>query len=185
MITPLNPSGITPDNPTAKDYALIRLTKKVTGHKPLPVNRKNDLEKGDGLFIIGHPMGLPVKIADDSTVRDNSPESHFVADLDSYSGNSGSPVFNAQTRLIEGILVRGDKNFVKTPEGLNASYIVAQDAGRGSDITRVSLVSSFIPEIEKKPETIYVETYEIKEVYIQSLDTIPNSLSEIFRKMPF
>ena len=184
LITSLNPSGITPDNPTAMDYALIRLNRKVTGHKPLPVNRKSDLKKGDGVFIIGHPMGLPVKIAGDSTVRDNSPESHFVADLDSYSGNSGSPVFNAQTKLIEGILVRGDKNFVETLEGLNASYTVAQDAGRGSDVTRVSLVSSFIPKIEDRTETTYVEIY-VEEFYIQTLGNTSDFVNEIFKKMPF
>ena len=41
------------------DYAIIRLDRKVTGRKPLPINRNGGLKDGSPLFAIGHPAGLP------------------------------------------------------------------------------------------------------------------------------
>ncbi len=64
------------------------------------------------VFVLGHPSGLPTKFADGANVRDNSLAPSFLANLDTYGGNSGSPVFNAQTREVEGILARGEADFV-------------------------------------------------------------------------
>ena len=36
---------------------------------------------------------------------------YFTANLDTYRGNSGSPVFNAITHKVEGVLVRGEQDF--------------------------------------------------------------------------
>ncbi len=139
----------TADNPDGvglgPDYALIKLDRKVTGHKPLPINRNGGLSKGTPLFVIGHPVGLPVKLADDSTVRDAQQDGYFIADLDTFGGNSGSPVFNARTNLIEGILVRGDTDFERSPAGCTVSYRTEQNDGRGEDVTYASLLASFIP----------------------------------------
>jgi len=130
------------------DYALVQLDRKVTGHKPLPVNRNQKLKKGTKLVVIGHPVGLPLKVAAGSSVRDASPKGYFVADLDTFGGNSGSPVFNASTKLIEGILVRGDQDFIQAPGGgciTMATYL--QSGGRGEDVTKVSELQAFIPRL--------------------------------------
>jgi V8-like Glu-specific endopeptidase len=127
------------------DYALIKLDRKVTNHKPLAINRNQELKKGQPMYVIGYPVGLPIKLANDAKVRDPQPEGYFVADLDTFGGNSGSPVFNAKTNLIEGILVRGDTDFEKTPSGCTVSYKVSQDEGRGEDVTKISVLSKYIP----------------------------------------
>jgi hypothetical protein len=62
--------------------------------------------------MIGHPVGLPTKIAGGATVRDNSPPTHFLANVDAYGRNSGSPVFDAAGLRVEGLLVRGNPDFV-------------------------------------------------------------------------
>ncbi|OQB98875.1 MAG: hypothetical protein BWX80_03903 [Candidatus Hydrogenedentes bacterium ADurb.Bin101] len=64
--------------------------------------------------VIGHPSGLPKKIAfgSETRVRKNDAQGFFYANLDSYGGNSGSPVFNAEDGFVEGILVRGNTDFV-------------------------------------------------------------------------
>ncbi len=162
--TPTNPEGVG----LGPDYALIRLDRKVSGHKALAINRSSFIQKGAPLFVIGHPVGLPVKLADDATVRDPNPEGYFVANLDTFGGNSGSPVFNAITNLIEGVLVRGDTDFERSPAGCTVSYRVGQDEGRGEDVTKISVISDYIPSLEgasRDPDTnsIQKETYSFIE----------------------
>ena len=135
------------------DYALIKLDRTVIGRTPLRINRVTDIKNETDLFVIGHPMGLPVKLAGGASVRDASPKDYFVANLDTYGGNSGSPVFNAKTKLIEGILVRGETDFVETNEGCSVSNELPQDGGRGEDVTKISALASFIPELSKKTLT--------------------------------
>lgn len=94
----------------AEDYAFVRLDREVKGASPLPIC---DVEpqKGEKIYVVGHPLGLPKKYAGDAEVTDASPYSHFVANLDAFGGNSGSPVLDAQHR-VRGILVRGRHDFV-------------------------------------------------------------------------
>lgn len=128
------------------DFALIKLDRKVTGHKPLPIHKKAKPAKGDKLFVIGHPVGLPLKVAGSAKVRDASPKYFFKADLDTFGGNSGSAVFNAGTNLIEGILVRGDTDFVMSPAGCRVASVVPQDGGRGEAVTKISVVEKYLPK---------------------------------------
>jgi hypothetical protein len=128
------------------DFALIRLDRRITNHKPLAINRDGDLKAGDNVGVIGHPSGLPVKVAfGKSVVRDVSPTGYFVASLDTYGGNSGSAVFNTKTGLIEGILVRGEQDFVYTSEGCRVSNVCTQDDCRGEDVTKIAEVAKLIP----------------------------------------
>ncbi len=130
------------------DFALIQLDRKVAGHKPLTIDRSAGLKNGDGIFIIGYPWGLPLKVAGDAVVRDFSPPATFVANVDNFNGNSGSPVFSARTGQIEGILVRGDgPDFVKTSEGCNKTTVFSQAGGLGSIVTKIGTVSSYIPKL--------------------------------------
>ncbi|KAF0126657.1 MAG: V8-like Glu-specific endopeptidase [Elusimicrobia bacterium] len=101
-----------------RDYAVVRLDRKVTGRRPLAVNGAGDLKTGSPLFVIGHPVGLPLKVADDASVMNiKEGELYFLANLDTYAGNSGSAVFNARTNKVEGILVRGDRDFRPGEDG--------------------------------------------------------------------
>ena len=81
-----------------------------------------------------------------ANVRDNSPDSFFVANLDTYGGNSGSPVFNQDDDVVEGILVRGETDFV-----FNGTCVVSNvcptTGCRGEDVTRTSEFENFIPEL--------------------------------------
>ncbi len=127
------------------DYALIRLDRKVSGRRPLGINRTGNLKEGSKVLVIGHPIGLPLKIAGSAAVRYVSPRGYFVTDLDTFGGNSGSPVFNAATGLIEGILVRGGRDFVTAPEGCTTLGVNSQTGGRGEDVTSISVLGSYIP----------------------------------------
>ena len=155
------------------DYALIQLDRKVRGHKALAVNRNITLEKGDAIFVIGHPAGLPLKITAGATVRDTAPAGYFVTDLDTFAGNSGSPVFNAKTKLVEGILVRGDKDFIQDPAGCTTMAVYSQNGGLGEDVTKISELQAFIPKlaVEKEAEAV-VNANTIKTVGIGDIDAL-------------
>lgn len=131
------------------DYTIIKLDRPVPNHEPLPINRGETVKAGDKLFVVGYPVGLPVKVAGGASVRSVSFLDYFVANLDTYGGNSGSAVFNEATGLIEGILVRGGQDFeVKSSlfgGKCRASVRVADGAGRGEDVTSISAVAKYIP----------------------------------------
>ncbi|MCX5784491.1 MAG: serine protease [Elusimicrobia bacterium] len=155
------------------DYALIKLDRKVAGHKALAVNRGAGLKKGDEIFVIGHPSGLPLKVAAGATVRDASKAAYYVTDLDTFEGNSGSPVFNAKTKAVEGILVRGDKDFKPAGTGGNTYYVNPQNGGRGEDVTKIALVRGGIPKTsgEKGAEDL-IRNNTIKEVKLGDIGAL-------------
>ncbi len=157
----------------AEDWAVIRLDRKVEGHTPLEINREQGstepLTVGTELVMIGHPAGLPEKIAGGASVR-SLKTGFFIANTDSYGGNSGSPVFNARTHKIEGILVRGETDYIaQNIEGLltqTSSTITSEDdedfepaarcyrsyrctdtGCRGEDVTFVQKAMGAIPAI--------------------------------------
>ncbi|RME20293.1 MAG: hypothetical protein D6806_16665, partial [Deltaproteobacteria bacterium] len=97
------------------DYGIIRLDRPVTGRVPAQVRLVNaPLSAGDPLTVHGCPSGLPVKIDDGGAVRDPRAGTldYFVANLDTFGGNSGSGVFLQNGRLLAGILVRGEQDYV-------------------------------------------------------------------------
>lgn len=94
------------------DYSVIKLDRKVTGRTPLRVRRQGKINDNEKVLIIGHPFGTSTKIADNAFVIDNSFEHHFFADLDAFVGNSGSPVINARTGEVEGILSAGSPDVI-------------------------------------------------------------------------
>ena len=126
------------------DYALIELDRKVLDRRILNTRKRGKVSRGDELVVIGHPSGLPTKIADGSTVR-SLKKKYFVADLDTYGGNSGSAVFNANTGVVEGILVRGEKDYVNAPgRRCKISNVVAQNRGRGEDVTYITNIAELL-----------------------------------------
>src|SRR5690606_11935720 len=82
------------------------------------------------LIMLGHPLGLPMKASDNATMtpldgnriglfsssydllrRIFTKQTYYNTNLDSFAGNSGSPVFNANTHVVEGILIGGGDDF--------------------------------------------------------------------------
>jgi V8-like Glu-specific endopeptidase len=94
-----------------EDFAIIRLDREVTGRKPLRLRSTGKIKVGQKLFVIGHPSGLPMKYADGAKVFGVF-NPYFSTNLDTFGGNSGSPVFNTATNEVEGILVRGDSDYL-------------------------------------------------------------------------
>ncbi len=130
------------------DYTVIRVDRPITaaGARPLELRRSGVIPVGTKVGVIGHPSGLPMKIAfgDATVVRDNTNEGFFLANLDTYGGNSGSPVFNAETGVVEGILVRGETDF-DIRGTCFVSNQVPNDGGSGESVSKSLTFAEFVP----------------------------------------
>lgn len=144
------------------DYALVRLDRPATGRPVLAIRRTVKIDDTQAVYVMGHPSGLPLKYAPGANVRDNSNASFFVANLDTYGGNSGSPVFNADDGAVEGILVRGDTDFVRVGN-CYVSNVCPTTGCRGEDVTRTTVFAEHVPEISE-PEDIESRVERLEEL---------------------
>ncbi|WP_372652206.1 serine protease [Halobacteriovorax sp.] len=136
---------------TNADYAVIELDRVVENARPLTFRTSGEVKAGDNITVMGHPSGLPMKVAAGATIRSASDDWYFVGNLDTFGGNSGSPVFNTDTGVIEGILVRGetDYSWSRDDDG-NSCRVVYQcedDSCRGEDVTRITKVTGLPKQV--------------------------------------
>lgn len=130
---------------SSDDYALIRLERRVSDRAPLTVRTKGRIEAGADLVVIGHPTGLPTKIADGSWVRENLNDVYFSSNLDTFGGNSGSAVFDSKTGMVEGILVRGSTDYkYDRNRGCRVPNVCDDDGCRGEDVTRITNINTLM-----------------------------------------
>ncbi len=130
------------DKTTMNDFALVQLDRKVEGRSPLKVRTSGKIANKTNIVVIGHPSGLPTKIADGATVRDNKNKYFFQGALDTFGGNSGSAVFDTKTGLVEGILVRGERDYVGDPvQNCTRPKVCKMTECRGEDVTRITNIA--------------------------------------------
>lgn len=91
------------------DWALIKLDRR--GRAPLPVDFIKPVAPGTGVDVLGHPSGAPQKYAFGAQIQKTNHPDYYEADLDAFCGNSGSPVFDAASRQVTGILVSGQNDY--------------------------------------------------------------------------
>lgn len=98
------------DFPGDKDIALLELSTPVRDRTPLKISKKR-IQEGEEIFMLGFPLGLPMKYHDNGYVTDSSTFldgiHSFTHNLDTFSVNSGSSIFSKNTNEIIGVLVRG------------------------------------------------------------------------------
>jgi V8-like Glu-specific endopeptidase len=153
------------DSVSENDYAVIELERVVEDREPLKLRSEGAPQVGDSLVVIGHPSGLPTKISDGASVRSVS-EVYLKANLDTYGGNSGSAVFNASTGIVEGILVRGETDYIWSG-GCRISNQLTNSGGDGEAVTLIKMVEGIVV-----PET---ETPEVPEESEEEDDTTVDS----------
>lgn len=124
--------------PSDNDYALIKLDRKVD-RRPLRFRKKGKVKKGTKLFVVGHPSGLPTKIALNGVVRKRR-MNYFYANVDTFGGNSGSAVFN-QNGMVEGILVRGKDDY-EAQNGCKRPNSVRESAFFSESVTYITNIHS-------------------------------------------
>lgn len=126
------------DSSTMNDFSLVKLD-RVSDRAPLAYRKTGGISKNAKLVVIGHPSGLPTKIADGAYVRAIDNDYFFQANLDTFGGNSGSPVFNTKTGLVEGILVRGETDYeIDEAKDCYRPKVCSMKDCRGEDVTRIT-----------------------------------------------
>jgi hypothetical protein len=132
-------------NDSGPDWALVRLDRPVMGHRIARVRSAGKVGDSEELHVIGHPLGLPAKVASGARVTENTAAGYFSANLAVYGGDFGSPVFNSQTHEVEGILVRGETAFVAN--GTCQVALVRPSTGcSGRECTRVTEFARQVPQ---------------------------------------
>lgn len=131
------------DLETGRDFAVVKLDRAVKNHKPVKLRESGSAEVSTPLVLIGHPRGLPTKIADDASItsiRGNI----LMTNVDAFTGNSGSGVFNAQTGFLEGVLSFGKEDYEEDEKHscfTNAIYDM-QDGGEA--VMKIDPIRDFL-----------------------------------------
>jgi MYXO-CTERM domain-containing protein len=124
--------------PRNLDYAIVRLDRPVVGRTPATVDvSPTALPAATPITVNGYGSGLPLKIDDGASVRDPRAAStdYFIANLDTFGGNSGSGVFRQDSGALVGILVRGETDYVQDPSGCTRVNRCPDTGCRGEDST--------------------------------------------------
>ena len=130
------------DQEGAADFAVIRLDRNVTSQTPLPFRRTSALALNSAIYVIGYPSGLPEKVAAGARILASNRD-FFTANLDTFGGNSGSPVFDAASDTVVGVLVRGATDYVRRG-GCWVPNVLPNSSG-SEESTRTTRIAPFVP----------------------------------------
>lgn len=133
---------------TLQDYAIIKLD-RVTDRAPLKIRSTGKISLKDKVYMVGHPLGLAQVLSKPASINFNTNPLYFKTQMDSFRGNSGSPVINAKTQLVEGILVRGEEDFISDETNQCERYnkystTKKSDHLKGEGVTRIKVILPFI-----------------------------------------
>lgn len=133
---------------TGLDFAVLRVDRALPSERIATI-RKTPVNKDEPVTVIGYPCGMPVKIATGAKVIDASASEYFLADVDTYVGNSGSPVYDASYAVV-GVLVRGEEDFQlnQRSQCFLSTICLTPEANRCKG-ERISRTKQFIPYLPK------------------------------------
>lgn len=138
------------------DYALIEIKQQITHRSPLQYRKKNQVPKGSTFFVVGHPTGLPLIITDQAKEIEGSSEFLFKINSDTFGGNSGSPVINGRTGLVEGILTDGDLDYtLNKQKKCMMPYKCLKGRCKGENAVRITNIEILAPEMEPLIDPIF------------------------------
>jgi HEAT repeat protein/V8-like Glu-specific endopeptidase len=172
------------------DWALVELDREAP-FTPLTMNMTKKIADHAGLYMLGHPYGLPVKFVGNGSVQRNHQKDFFECNLDAFGGNSGSPVFNKATSEVEGMLCSGGEDYKITDHyrgrherKIQAHQITRQESGsKGYEICQRLNILRFLVDdhllsvngINRPQNAPELIIHSLKEYY-QSRNTIPRLL---------
>jgi len=104
-------------NGAAGDYSVVRLDRPVQGRAAARLHAGAFPAVGSGIFTVGGPYGLPLKVVNDAEVRFISEAGTFFGtNLDTSGGNSGGGIFAARDGALIGVHTASwDPDLVEIP----------------------------------------------------------------------
>lgn len=126
-----------------QDYAIVRLDRAATPRfTPAPIRPwSSALPQNQPVSVIGSGSGIPFKIDSGGAVRHAraSMLDAFIANTDTFQGNSGSAVYENTGFSVAGILVGGATDYVLGPSGsCNVANTCTETGCSGETVTYVS-----------------------------------------------
>ena len=126
---------------TGLDLALVRLDRKAQ-RETLEIDFNYNYNNPNSIFTIGYPYGVPMKLADNATITQYRPKiNSFKNNLDIFSVNSGSPVFDEATKKIIGVVVRGTNG--RSDDSLCRKWSIADEMKDYADANTVNILKPF------------------------------------------
>ncbi len=132
------------------DYALIEIEPASAQFQPFDFLKTNPfIEKATipkNFFVLGHPSGLPL-IHSGRAIQIPF-ESQFIIriDSDTFAGNSGSPVIDAHSGKVFGILTNGDTDYKMNQErGCVETHHCGDGECKGEDVVPLFNISTLVP----------------------------------------
>jgi V8-like Glu-specific endopeptidase len=112
------------------DWVLLRLEHPVSHLGAVAAPQIAAPLPGRAVYTLGYPCGLPLKIAANATILDVA-DGVFRTDLDTFVGNSGSPVFDAASHALVGMVVAGQQDRGDfEPSPARRCYVASHSDGR-------------------------------------------------------
>lgn len=109
-----------------------------TNFKPLEFEKtSNEMGKDTEIVMLGYPSGLPLKLSVNASIVENNHTDYFYTSLDSFQGNSGSPVFNFYTNKVIGVLVSGEIDY-QYNGNCNESTLCKYPYCKGEKVIKIS-----------------------------------------------
>ncbi|QDK37437.1 serine protease [Bdellovibrio sp. NC01] len=128
---------------TTHDYSIVELDRPVQGREPVSPSYKT-LKPNDPVFTLGFPTGIAMKWAH-GMVRVDLNETTYKTAIDTFSGNSGSPVFDEKSGALIGILTGGESDFVYNPQdACNDIKVCASGTCMGERVFKLSAIASVL-----------------------------------------
>ena len=137
------------------DFALVHLTRPVLDRKPLEL-AESPLKTGEPVFVIGNPLGVPTKYADDASIRSKK-DLVYYSDIDTFGCNSGSATFSATTHKVFGFIFAGEEDF--DFDEVNSCQIARRcpqdgcEANKFQQILDISVVKTALEEVLSNKES--------------------------------
>lgn len=130
-----------------EDLAIIELDRDVPDREPVPLNTSYRFKMGEDLIMIGYPLGISQKAVENGHVtKIMTNQKTFRHNLDTFSVNSGGPIFNLKGEQV-GVLVRGTGPNLEKVSGRQChrwALGVEDDFAEANDLSGLSkILSSF------------------------------------------